>query len=526
MKWIHGKPRDQLTLFSSCLDEIISLDNETRLIDAFVDSLPLDGFGFNITATEDGRPRYQIGDLLKIFIYGYMNRIRSSRELERACKINIEMMWLVKQLAPDHNTINNFRKDNSKAIRKVFQATVALAKNFDLIGAKLLAGDSSKFRAQNSKKNNYNLKKVQRHQAYLEEKLLQYEKMLEDSQVDHIKAKEERTKQKDRMNKYEELGKQLGTIRGNQISTSDPDSRQMIVRNNIAEVAYNVQTTVDSSNNLILDYKVTNTNDSKAMGYMVERAVEIVGHNEFTMLYDKGYHTGSEFTKAEDSEVTVLVAIPAISGSSQAPDPRYNKSEFTYSELEDTYTCPQGQVLKPAPSTYTYKDASNPKYSYQFKRYRTSACRHCPVRNLCTRSKTNMRHIERSEHTAAIERNKERMDQNKKTYKLRQSIVEHPYGTIKRQWGFDHVMTKRYKERASADIGLIMSAYNLRRLFNILTYNDLRHFLLEMALNLPISVHHPYWRLEKVIHGIKARSVNIFHQRELPLNYHKLHFRF
>ena len=275
---------------------------------------------------------------------------------------------MVKQLATDHNTINNFRKDNSKAIRKIFNATVAIAKNFDLIGGKLLAGDSTKFRAQNSKKNNYNKKKVKRHQAYIEEKLRQYHELLEkeENEEEANRLKNEIEKHDERKDKYKQLSDQLGKVLGNQISTSDPDSRQMIISNNITEVAYNLQTTVDSTNKLIVDYEVTNTNDSKAMGEMVERAVAIIGGNDFTMLYDKGYHTGSEFTKAEKAEVEVLVAIPAIPAASQAPDPRYNKSEFTHNEEEDTYTCPEGQILKPAPSIYTHKDARKPEYVFTF----------------------------------------------------------------------------------------------------------------------------------------------------------------
>jgi transposase len=482
MKWIHGTPRDQLTLFPSSLDGLISQDNEVRLIEAFVNSLPFEEYGFEVKAVEDGRPRYHPSDLLKLFIYGYMNRIRSSRELERASRINIEVLWLLKQLSPDHNTINNFRKDNTKAIKKVFHATVTIAKNFDLIGGKLLAGDSTKFRAQNSKKNNYNKKKVERHQAYIEEKLRQYYEMLEqeEDEAEVARLTQEINKHKERGVKYDKLADHLGKVMGNQISTSDPDARQMIIRNNITEVAYNVQTTVDSSHNLIIDYEVTNTNDSKAMGKMVPRAVEIIGHTDFTMLYDKGYHTGSEFTKAEETEVEVLVAIPAIPSASQAPDPRYNKSEFTYNEKEDTYTCPEGQVLTPAPSTYTHRDSRRPEYEFTFKKYRTDACHECPSRKLCTKSKTNVRHVQRSEHDGAIERNKERMDKKEEIYKQRQAIVEHPFGTMKRQWGFDHVMTKRYKERASADIGLVMCAYNLRRLFNILTFNELHEFFLKM----------------------------------------------
>jgi transposase len=486
MKWIHGKAREQAVLFPTSLDEIIAEDNEVRLIDLFVESLSLESYNFDVSAVEDGRPKYHPKVLLKLFIYGYMNRIRSSRLLERACKINVEVMWLVQQLSPDHNTINNFRKTNEKGIRNVFQQTVNIAKDFELIGGKLLAGDSTKFRAQNSKKNNYNIKKVKRHIEYIETKLAEYQALLDECEGGQKKDDlvQEIEKQKARKAKYQELEEELSDIRIKQISTSDPDSRQMIIRNNITEVAYNVQTTVDSTNNLLIDYVVTNTNDKKAMGTMIERAVEIIGHTEMTILYNKGYHTGSEFSKAEAAGVDVLVAKPGVPSASQAPDPKYNRSEFKYNEEQDSYTCPEGQILTPAPSTYTHRNSNKPDYTYTFKKYRTTACRQCPAKERCTRNKTNVRHIDRTEHTGAIDRNKERIENSENYYKRRQAIVEHPYGTIKRQWGFDHIMTKRKIECASSDIGLMMSAYNLRRLFNLLEFRDLANYLNEILKNL------------------------------------------
>jgi len=497
MKWIQGKAREQAVLFPTSLDQLIEGDNEVRLIDLFVESLSLESFGFDLKAVEDGRPKYHPKVLLKLFIYGYMNRTRSSRLLERACKINVEVMWLVEQLRPDHNTINNFRKSNEDGIRNVFRQTVNIAKDFELIGGNLLAGDSTKIRAQNSKKNNFNIKKVKRHIEYIEGKLAAYQSLLDECERGEKKEELEREieKQKGRKAKYEELEEKLSDVRIKQISTSDPDSRQMIIRNNITEVAYNVQTTVDSTNNLLLDYVVTNTNDKKAMGTMVERSIEILGHNEMTILYDKGYHAGSEFTKAEAAGVEVLVAIPAIPSASQAPDPKYNRSEFVYNEKEDSYTCPAGQVLTPAPSAYTHRNSSRPDYTYTFKKYRTSACRQCPVRALCTRSKTNGRHIDRSEHTGAIERNKERLANSEHYYKRRQAIVEHPYGTIKRQWGFDHIMTKQTLGRASSDVGLMMSAYNLRRLFNLLKFQELVTYLTAICKKLIKSCLFTIWQL-------------------------------
>ena len=298
MKFITGKDRNQTEFF--CLEQAIAQNNEVRLIDLFVASIKLVDFGFDMEFIDNGRPAYHPSELLRLFIYGYLNRIRSSRALEKECKRNIELMWLMKGLAPDHNTIANFRKNNPKAIRKVFHATVALAKNFNLIGGKLLAGDSTKLRAQNSKKNNFNPAKIERHIAYIDDKHSEYSNIL--AQQDQDLTQENKadiqskvTRHKQQRSKYEAYKKYLDETGEVQIFTSDPDSRQLITRNNITEVAYNVQTTVDAKHNIPIDFKVTNQNDSKAMGSMVRRAKTIIGSADFTILYDKGYHTGTEF---------------------------------------------------------------------------------------------------------------------------------------------------------------------------------------------------------------------------------------
>jgi transposase len=289
MKFIQGKDRNQTEFF--CLDQAVSDDNEVRLIDLFVGAIRLSDYGFKMEFIENGRPAYHPSDLLKLFIYGYLNRIRSSRHLEKECKRNIELMWLMRGLTPDHNTIANFRKDNPKAIRKVFHATVSLAKNFDLIGGKLLAGDGTKLRAQNSKKNNFNEKKIERHIAYINDKLNEYSTILASEDKDLSEEKKQEIndkidKHQQHKDKYEEFKKQLDETGAVQISTSDPDSRQMIVRNNITEVAYNVQSTVDAKHNIPIDFKVTNKNDSKAMGAMVRRTKTILGHTDFTAIFD------------------------------------------------------------------------------------------------------------------------------------------------------------------------------------------------------------------------------------------------
>lgn len=463
MKYISGKDRKQTSLFPISLEDSIDADNSVRAIDQFVDQLDLAELGFRLDHIENGPPAYHPSLLLKLYIYGYMNRVRSSRQLEKECRRNIEVMWLLESLAPDHNTISNFRRDNTKAIKKVFFATVQIARNFGLIGATLIAGDSTKFRAQNSKKNNFNQKKIQRHIDYIDRKLEQYNRALEQSEDDNEKediAKDIDT-HKGRRKQYEQLEKQLKESGKPQISTSDPDSTHLIVRNNITEVAYCVQSTVDAENNIPFDYLVTNRNDSKAMGQMLRRAKAILGTNTFTALYDKGYHTGSEFRTANQLGIETLVAIPGIGRASQAPDPSYNSEHFKYNQENDTYSCPQGNTLKSNGSTYKGRN-------YRFKQYKTNKCRVCPVRALCTTSKVNGKVIQRSEFHQYIEANAQRVLQNPGAYKKRQAIVEHPYGTIKRQWSFDHIITKKTKQRASADVGFMFIAYNLTRIWNIL----------------------------------------------------------
>jgi len=502
MKFIQGHNRTQIHLFPVSLDQSIDPDNEVRIIDLFVDSLSVKDYGFRTDYIENGRPAYHPTDLLKLFIYGYLNKVRSTRDLEKECRRNIEVMWLLKCLKPDHNTIANFRRGNQKAIIKVFRATVQIARHFDLIGGKLIAGDSTKLRAQNSKKNNYNQAKIDRHVAYIDNKLEEYIYALEQEDGDNKQLiREEINKQHHRKDQYKEIEKQLKESGDAQISTSDPESRQIMIRNNITEVAYNVQTTVDAKNNIPIDYKVTNQNDSKAIGNMVQRAKSILRTNEFTALYDKGYHTGSELKTAQDLGIETIVAIPSIPSTSQAPNHDYNYEHFRYDETTDTYTCPQGQTLRTNGSWY--KELTNSGNTILFKQYKTPACKSCQARSECTRSK-NARLIQRSEFADYYEKNRRNTLEKEQLYKRRQAIVEHPFGTMKRQWGFSYILTKKGISRASADVGFMFIAYNFRRIINILGQDLLKEYLRVLAslflrilchLKAKFSHFHPILRL-------------------------------
>jgi transposase len=495
MKFIQGQNRTQINLFPVSLDQSIDPDNEVRMIDLFVDSLSIKDYGFRTDFTENGRPAYHPTDLLKLFIYGYLNKVRSSRDLEKECGRNIEVMWLLKCLRPDHNTISNFRRDNPQAIKKVFRTTVQLARHFELIGGKLIAGDSTKLRAQNSKKNNYNQAKIDRHVAYIDNKLEEYTRALAENDGDNKQIiEDEINKQQQRKDNYKNLEKQLKESGETQISVSDPESRQIMLRNNITEIAYNLQTTVDSKNNLPIDYKLTNQNDTRAMGNMVRRAKSILRTNDFTVLYDKGYHTGSELKTAQDLGIETIVAIPEAPSTSQAPNHDYNSENFIYDKEADTYTCPEGNTLKT--TGMWHKEQNSPTNIIIFKQYRTSACKTCKARSQCTRSK-NGRLIHRTTFTDYYERNRKYFEEKERLYKRRQAIVEHPFGTIKRQWGFSYILTKKGMERASSDVGFMFIAYNLRRIGNILTSDRLKKYLRMLVL---------LFFCKKALLGLKIRS--------------------
>jgi transposase len=472
MKFIQGQDRNQTTLFPVSLEQSIDPDNEVRIIDLFVDSLPLKDYGFKADYQENGRPAYRPEDLLKLFIYGYLNKVRSTRDLEKEARRNIEVMWLLRTLTPDHNTIFRFRDQNKHAIRKVFRATVQIARNFDLIGGKLIAGDSTRMRAQNSKKNNFNQAKIDRQVAYIDNKLQEYYQQLDQGEKEQNPTNKETIRQaielqQQRRNRYKELEQELKESGEKQISVSDADSRLLMLRNHISEVAYNVQSTVDAKHNLLIDYKVTNENDSGAMGNMVRRAKSILGTNSFIALYDKGYHSGPEFRVVDKLGVTPLVAIPAPPSTSQAPDPSYNVSQFSWDEQSYTYTCPQGHTLTTTGTWHRKRNSGGRRQYYLMQQFKTRACKMCPVKALCTQNPKG-RLIERTEYTPYIEQNRRNIEKNKNLYRRRQAIVEHPFGVMKRQWGFYYILSKKGMARASADVGLIFIAYNLRRLINIL----------------------------------------------------------
>jgi hypothetical protein len=350
-----------------------------------------------------------------------------------------------------------------------------MMKSWDLIGGETIAVDGSKLRAVNSKKNNYNQKKIDRHLQYIDDKIEAYLKELEDEDKKENKEKNIKVKQcleqlENRKQKYQALENQLKETGEDQISTTDPEAKTLLIRGQITEVAYNAQSSVDDKHNLCIDYKALNTNDRKALSTMGVRAKVILKNETFDFLADKGYHNGEELQKSKEMNINTYVAPPERKHNKPIPTPEYYGEHFTYNPENDTYTCPKGQTMTTNGSWYKKVNRNSTSVVRQFK---TKACRECPVRHLCTTSpKERGRVIERSQYQKAVEENNNRVYTEKEKYRKRQEIVEHPFGVIKRQWGYDHVLLKGLG-KVEAELGLIFTVYNLRRLITIVGAKEL-----------------------------------------------------
>jgi transposase len=480
-----GTDRDQLLLLPPSLEDFIEADNPVRVIEAFADALDLEKLRFvKVRSKDTGCRPYHPGDLLKLYIYGYMNRIRTSRKLERECTRNVELMWLLHDLRPSARTIAYFRSDNKKALKQTFRQFIMMTKNWGLLEGKLLATDGSKLRAVNSKKNNYNAKKIALHLGRIDQQVEQYLKELDrNDKEDNGNRKEDVKKTlrelKERRNKYEELEKQLESTEEDQVSTTDPESRQMMIRGQITEVAYNVQTTVDSKHNLVVDVKAVNTNDKKMAFVMGRRAKKVLGHGNFDHLMDKGYHDGETIDECRRHGLTTLIAVPATARSGDIPTAEYYNDKFTYDKKTDSYQCPMGQTLTTNGNIYNIRGY---KGHPMVKQYKTGACRACANRSKCTSSARGQgRLIQRSVYQESVDINNQLVRLEKEKYRRRQEMSEHPFGVVKRQWGYDHVLLKGIA-KVDAEVNLIFMCYNLKRIINILGINDLIERLRKISL--------------------------------------------
>ena len=470
MDHIKGMNRHQMMLTS--YDQMVHPESFARIIDAFADALDLKTFKFKkAVVREQGRPPYDPSDMLKLYLYGYQHGIRSCRKLEHAAKVNIEVLWLLKGLRPHYRTIASFRKENAASFRPVFRRFIALSKEWRLVDGRQIAVDSFKIRAQNSLKNNYNEAKIERHLDYIDQKIKGYEQRLDeaDSEDEKQAVQEKIGHQVDKWNGYCGLEEELLNSGEQQLSTTDPDARAVVLHRNIVNVGYNVQAASDGKNKLIVALDTGAVNDTHALAGMVERAQRNLATKKggrTKVLADKGYHTGSQLAACEALKVVTYVSPKANSANKRHKV--FPMEVFKYHAASDTYRCPNGELLRSNGNTY-YRNGKKGQPGIGFKHYRTRACKHCPIKQQCT-SSARGRTLQRSVHQASIDRNNKRVVKNPDYYRERQQVIEHQFGTVKRQWGFTHALMKG-KENVLAEVAMVFTAYNLRRSVSILGFN-------------------------------------------------------
>lgn len=459
---MKGIDRDQIRMIS--LEQMVEKDSLARVIDAFVDMLDLEAFGFTyFTLNKEGRPPFHPATMIKIFFYGYQNGIRSCRKLEKACKRNVEMMWLVNGQQPHYKTIANFRRENPGSFKKTFRYFVALLKDWKLVDGKTIAIDSFKIRAQNSLKNNFNERKVKRHLDYIDKKIAEYEDELDKEFNQEIEDKLVRVEKK--KESYLQIRQSLKESGDGQMSTTDPDSRAVVFQRNSVKVGYNIQAASDSKHKLLIAADTGDVNDTKSLALMVEKVQDNLSMplKKMNVLADKGYHSGRELKACE--ELNVKSYISPKESSSVKKNPAYAMESFKYNSRSDSYTCPAGERLRTNGIWYN-KKLINGRKSYRVKHYKTKACQGCPMRTDCTTNKLG-RTIERTEYAAYITRNNDRVNKDPEYYRQRQQLIEHQFGTLKRHQHFDYTLM-RGKEKVLTEVFISFTMYNLRRSVSIL----------------------------------------------------------
>jgi transposase len=468
-RFIVGADRQQVTLLPECLDDFVTEDNTIRIVDVFINELDLVDLGFegaNPAAT--GRPSYHPSVLLKLYLYGYLNRIQSSRRLERECQRNVELMWLTGRLAPDFKTIADFRRDNGKGIRNVCRRFVVLCRELKLFSEAVVAVDGSKFKAVNNRERNYTPGKIERRERELEESIQRYLDALETAdrtQPAEIEVKTDRLqgkiqKMRQRMQELQAIKAQLETLPDRQLSQTDPDARAMTTYSakGTAMVGYNVQTAVDTKNHLIVAHKVTNTGSDRAqLSAIALAAGEAMGKRRLKAIADRGYYSSLELKACDDAGVAALVPKPMTSNAKF--EGRFDKSDFIYIARVDQYQCPAGQRA--------IHRFSREEDGLQVRIYWSSACPACPMRTQCTTS--SYRRIRRWEHEAIVDKVQRRLDRMPHAMTVRKSTIEHVFGTLKHWMGWTHFLT-RGMQNVSTEMSLSVLEYNLKRLVAILGF--------------------------------------------------------
>lgn len=464
-RFIEGEDRDQVTLLPECLDDYIGEDNPVRVVDVFVEELNLAELGFGgVAPATTGRPAYHPSVLLKIYIYGYLNRIQSSRRLEREAQRNVEMMWLTQRLTPDFKTIADFRRDNGKAIRSVCRQFVELCRRLGLFSSAVVAIDGSKFKAVNAHDRNFTHAKLEKRMRQIDECIERYLTAMDtaDRQAPDIaearttRLKEKIATLKSQMVRLKEVQISLENSPTGQVSLTDPDARAMATSNSRGLVGYNIQTAVEPEHHLIVAHEVTNTGiDRRQLSRMAQQAKAAMGAKALTAIADRGYYSGDEVVACEAAGITPIVSKPMTSGARF--EGRFDKEDFIFDAATDEYRCPAGSRLK-----WRFARVERGQL---INRYWSSDCPHCAIKAKCTPS--DYRRVSRSEHEASLEAMQQRIDKQPQAMRIRRQTVEHPFGTIKDWMGATHFLT-RSLERVRTEMSLHVLAYNLKRVMKIL----------------------------------------------------------
>lgn len=463
-RFVQGEERTQGTLFPEHVDDYVTENNPVRVIDVFVDELDLADLGFDgVNPAATGRPAYHPAVLLKIYVYGYLNRIQSSRRLECETQRNIELMWLTGRLTPDFKTIANFRKDNGKAIRNVSRQFIVLCQQLDLFSDAIVAIDGSKFKAVNNCDRNFSSNKLKRRMEQIEASIARYLVALDTAdrqepavaRAKSVRLEEKIATLKTRMKELKEIEVQLDASDDTQISLTDPDARSMITRG-IGIVGYNVQTAVDTKHHLIVAHEVTNSvSDRDQLAGMAKQARVAMATETLTAIADRGYFKGEEILACHDAGICAM--IPKTMTSNAKADGRYDKADFIYDAQKNEYRCPAGQALI---WRFTTVEAGMKNH-----RYWSSNCKDCALKEKCTPSP--QRRVTRWEHQGVLDEMQTRLDQAPDTMRVRRSTVEHPYGTIKAWMGWTHFLTRGF-DHVKTEMSLHVLAYNLKRMMKIL----------------------------------------------------------
>jgi len=465
--FIKGVNRQQATLFPECLDDYIGDDNSVRVIDVFVDSLKLGRLGFCTKASNKGRPGYHPSTMLKLYVYGYLNRVQSSRRLEREAQRNVELMWLLDRLAPDFKTIADFRRDNGQAIQSVCREFVLLCKRLSLFSETTVAIDGSKFKAVNNADRAFSKGKIRRRREKIDESIAKYlEEIARADRRGTPESKKVKVTLKERLEKVKAEAQRLKLLEekllkqpDQQIAFTDPDARIMATRGRSSVmVGYNVQSAVETKNHLIISHTVTNVgHDRTQLSPMAKKAKAILGQKKLNVVADRGYYSGAELLSCDKANITTYIPKTRTSNSKAAG--LYDRADFIYNPKTDSYRCPANQVL---PYRRSRLEAGLNIGIYHAP---NPVCAACSKKSKCTPSLH--RRMRRWEHEHIVDQLDKRMANEPEQMKVRRATVEHPFGTIKSRMGHTHFLTRTI-ERVSTEMSLHVLSYNLTRVINLL----------------------------------------------------------